>query len=218
MSEHPARRGRGGQEGHEPRARIRTRELRAMELTIQGWSQHRIAADLGVSQPAVSKILKRVENRVLRELAAMVERQKARHTMRLEHLYGQAIEAWEESKADVTRRRQRKTQGRDAGGGATIAEVVTENQHGDPRYLEEARKTVADLRKLWGSDAAQKLDIHASTTRYDAMTEEELRTELARKQALLGASAPIALPPIASGPNPSASGAPTSTNSEGSNG
>ena len=59
------RRGRGGKGGHEPRARIRTRELRAMELTVLGWSQHQIAADLGVSQAAVSKILARVELRVL---------------------------------------------------------------------------------------------------------------------------------------------------------
>ena len=42
------RRGRGGQGGHDPRARIRTRELRVMELTVVGWSQHQIAADLGV--------------------------------------------------------------------------------------------------------------------------------------------------------------------------
>ena len=59
-----ARRGRGGQDGHEPRARIRTRERRAMELTALGWSQYQIAVDLGVSQVAVSKILTRVEGRV----------------------------------------------------------------------------------------------------------------------------------------------------------
>jgi predicted transcriptional regulator len=34
------------------------RELRAMELTNQGWSQHQIAADLGISQAAVSQLLK----------------------------------------------------------------------------------------------------------------------------------------------------------------
>ncbi len=72
------RRGRGGHRGHEPRARIRTRELRAMELATLGWSQHQIAADLGISQAAVSKILTRVELRLLRELAATVERQKVR--------------------------------------------------------------------------------------------------------------------------------------------
>src|SRR4051812_28854271 len=105
------RRGRGGQGGHEPRARIRTRELRALELSTLGWSQHRIAADLGISQAAVSKILRRVETRELQEQAATVDGQKARHSLRLEHLYGETMEAWEQSKADTTRRRQRKTEG-----------------------------------------------------------------------------------------------------------
>ena len=76
------RRGRGGQDGHDPRARIRTRERRTMDLTVLGWSQHQIAADLGVTQAAVSKILDRVERRALRELTATVERHKARHTLR----------------------------------------------------------------------------------------------------------------------------------------
>ena len=78
------RRGRGGQQGHEPRARIRTRELRAVELATQGWSQPEIAAELGVSQAAVSKILQRADARALRDLTAVVAQQKARQTMQLQ--------------------------------------------------------------------------------------------------------------------------------------
>ena len=187
------RRGRGGQGGHEPRARIRTRELRAMELSVLGWSQHQIAADLGVSQAAVSKILKRVELRVLHELMGIVERQKARHTLRLEHLFAEALRAWEHSKADTTRRRQRQTQSGAGGSGATVAELVVETQHGDPRYLEEARKALADHRKLWGLDAPQKVDLRASRNPYDDMTEEALRAELARQAQLLGVAAPAVI-------------------------
>ena len=186
MSGGPSRRGRGGQGGHEPRARIRTRELRALELATEGWSQHQIAADLGVSQAAVSKILKRVELRILRELMETVERQKARQTIRLEHLFAEAMRAWTASKADMTRRRQRKTQGSGRDGGATM-EVVVESQHGDPRYLEEARKALADHRKIWGLDAAQKLDVRASRHPYADMTEDELRTALAEQARLLKA-------------------------------
>jgi DNA-binding CsgD family transcriptional regulator len=178
------RRGRGGQGGHDPRARIRTRELRAMELAVQGWSQPQIAADLGISQAAVSKLLKRIEGRLLRELAETVQRQKARQTLRLDYLYAEATRAWNASKADATRRRQRQTHG-GAGAGATVAELVVENQHGDPRYLDEARKALADQRKLWGLDAPQKVDLRASRTPYDEMTEEALRAELARQAQLL---------------------------------
>jgi hypothetical protein len=185
-------RGRGGQGGHDPRARIRTRELRAMELAVLGWSQPHIAADLGISQAAVSKLLKRIETRLLRELAETVQRQKARQTLRLEHLFAEAMRAWNESKADTTRRRQRQTQGGD-GAGATIAELVVENQHGDPRYLDEARKALADQRKLWGLDAPQKVDFHASRDPYEDMPEEALRAELARQTQLLGLPTPIVI-------------------------
>jgi DNA-binding CsgD family transcriptional regulator len=192
MSDTHRRRGRGGQGGHEPRARIRTRELRAMELAVLGWSQPQIAADLGISQAAVSKLLKRVETRLLRELADTVQRQKARQTLRLDHLFAEAIRAWHESKADTTRRRQRQTQGGD-GAGATIAELVVENQHGDPRYLDEARKALADQRKLWGLDAPQKVDLHASRDPYEDMPEEALRAELARQTQLLGLPTPTVI-------------------------
>jgi predicted transcriptional regulator len=177
-----ARRGRGGQAGREPRARIRTRELRTLELATLGWSQHQIAADLGISQAAVSKILKRVELRLLRELSETVDRQKVRQTVRLEHVFAEAMRAWTESKADRTRRRQRKSE---SGAGASLAELTVENSHGDPRYLGEARQALADVRKLWGLDAPQKVDLRASQNPYDAMTEDDLRAELARQARLL---------------------------------
>lgn len=183
-------RGRGGRGGHEPRARIRTRELRVLELTVLGWSQHQIAADLGVSQAAVSKTLKRVELRALRELSAIVERQKARHTLRLEHLFAEALRAWDQSKGDATRRHQRKSDGGPGGTAVTVAEIVVENQHGDPRYLEEARRALADHRKLWGLDAPQKVDLRASRNPFDEMTEEALREELAKQAHLLDTGAP----------------------------
>jgi len=198
MSAHaPRRRGRGGQGGHEPRARIRTRELRALELATLGWSQHQIAADLGVSQAAVSKIVARVERRVLRELAATVGRQKARQTLRLEHLFAEAMRAWEASKADRARRRQRKTQAAGSDAGAMVAEIVTENRHGDPRYLEEARKALTDQRKIWGLDAPQKVDVRASRAPYEGLSDDDLRAELARQARLLEA------PASPSGPLPS---------------
>ena len=162
MSQSSRRRGRGGQGGREPRMRIRTRELRAMELAVLGWPQHRIAVDLGISQAAVSKLLKRIEGRVLRELAETIERHKAGQTLRLEHQYAEAMRAWEESKADTTRKRQRKTHGGSGGAGATVAEVVVENQHGDPRYLEVARKALADVRKEVESFASDPLGTTSS--------------------------------------------------------
>jgi len=180
-------RGRGGQGGHEPISRIRMRAFRAVELSTLGWSQHRIAADIGVSQPAVSKILKRAEAALFRELLDTAERQKARHTLRLEHLFAESLQAWEASKADTTRRRQSRTHDAQGRAGGIVAEVVVDQHHGDPRYLEEARKALADHRKLWGLDAPHKLDVRASRNPYDDLTEEALRDELARQTRLLEA-------------------------------
>ena len=184
------RRGRGGQDGHEPRARIRTRELRVVELTVLGWSQHQVAADLGISQAAVSKVLARVETRILRELTAIVERQKVRHSLRLQHLFAEAMRAWEESKADTTRRRQRKTHGGGGKAGGTIAEIVVDTHHGDPRYLDQARRALADERKVWGIDAPQQVDVRASRNPYEEMTEEALREALADQSRLLSVGGP----------------------------
>ena len=183
MSQTTHRRGRGGQGGHEPTARIRTRDARAMELATLGWSQQRIAADLGVSQAAVSKILKRVDERLLQDLRSTLERQKVRHTVRLEHLFTESIRAWDNSKADTTRRRQRKTDG--TGTGQTVAELVVENRHGDPRYLNEARKAMADLRKLWGLDAPQQVDLQTPRNPYEGLSEDDLRTRLAAQTRLI---------------------------------
>jgi len=167
-------RGRGGRDGHEPRGRIRSRELRAMELSNQGYSQSQIAVALGITQPAVSKMVRRIEERAFEEFATVLARRKARHTLRLDHVYAEAMAAWEQSKADTTRRRQRKTVSGSTGS-ATVAELVVENEHGDPRYLEEARRALADVSKLWGLDAPPQIDIQPTqTVDLSNLTNEEL--------------------------------------------
>jgi len=188
------RRGRGGQGGHEPRARLKLREIRVMEMILEGRTQHQIATELRISQPAVSKIVRRVEERLLADVELKVERQRARHTLRLEFVYGEAIRAWRASQQESLRRRQRKTDGGNAGG-QTIAEIVSENRHGDPRYLDEARKALADLRTLWGVNAPERVTIAASSP-FASMSDEALEAELARQTRLLQPSAPACSAPV----------------------
>ena len=189
-------RGRGGRQGHEPRARIRMREMRALEMSIQGWSQHAIGAELGISQAAVSKLLKRVEERALRDLSGVVQRQKARQALRLEHIYSESMRAWERSKAESTRRRQRKTQPGPGGSGTTVAEITVEAQHGDPRFLDEARRALADLNKLWGLDAPQRLDLRAARNPFADLTEDQLRELAAQQRALIDLSSALPVDPV----------------------
>ena len=179
---------RGGKGGWEPPARIRARERRAMELAVLGWTQHEIATELQISQPAVSKLLARADERALADLSSRVERQKVRQSQRLERVFAESMRAWERSKEDTTKRRQRQT-ARDGGtnagaGNQSVAEVVVETKHGDPRYLETARKAMGDLRSIWGLDAPQQVDI-SRTDPYAGLTETELVQRIAEQDALL---------------------------------
>jgi hypothetical protein len=162
---------------------VRLREAQVLEYILDGRTQHQIAEALSISQPAVSKIARRVEERLLADLAYKAERQRARQTLRLEHIYGHAMQAWQDSKQEGLRRRQRKTE-HDGGAGTTVAELVSENRHGDPCYLDEARKALADMRKLWGIDAPERVSIDAST-HYASMTDDALQAELVRQVRLL---------------------------------
>jgi transcriptional regulator with XRE-family HTH domain len=181
--------GRGGKGGHEPRSRVRLREVQVHDLVLEGRTQHQIAAALGISQPAVSKILRRVEERLLADVAYKAERQRARQTLRLEYVYGQAIQAWQDSKQEGLRRRQRKTE-HDGGTGSTVAELISEARHGDPRYLDEARKALSDLRKVWGIDAPERVSVDA-TSHFASMTDEALELELSRHLRLVRPSSPV---------------------------
>jgi len=94
------KKGRGGKAGHEPRVRVRLREIQVMEEILEGRTQQQIAISLGISQPAVSKIARRVEERLLADVAFKADRQRARQTLRLEHIYGEAMRAWQDSRKD----------------------------------------------------------------------------------------------------------------------
>jgi len=179
------------------------RERRAVEMAIAGHSQHEIAHELQVSQPAVCKILRRADERALVEITDRVERHKVRQSQRLERIYVEATRAWEASKADTTRRRQRKSdpEGGGSGAGQTIAEIVVETRHGDPRYLDVSRRTLADLRKVWGLDAPQQVDVR-NRDGLDHLSEAELKERLRQQDALLERSQPKTASPSAAAKTP----------------
>ena len=53
-----------------------------------------------------------------------------------------------------------------------------------PRYLETARKAMADLRSIWGLDAPQQLDVSRADP-YASLTEAELLDRIAQQDTLL---------------------------------
>jgi hypothetical protein len=74
--------------------------------------------------------------------------------------------------------------------------MVVQTHHGDPRYLEQARKALADHRKVWGLDAPQQLDLRTPRNPYDDLSEEALREEWARQNLLLPDGLSVAVNPV----------------------
>jgi hypothetical protein len=159
-------------------------------LVSQGATQAEIALALGISQPAVSKLLKRVDARLLEELERDRRRHWVRQDQRLEHLFREQVRAWGRSQAEATKRRHVKTDmGGDPTTSKTTAEVIVTSEVGDPRFLEGARKSLADLRRIHG------LDRHTPFARSGAdpteqLTDAELVARIAELDTLIEATAP----------------------------
>ena len=100
----------GGKHGSEPRVRTRAREQRVVALSDQGWSQDAIGHDLGITQSAVSQILRRVDDRIVGEMRAQLAHHRARIFRRLDYLSRKGCAGWEKSKAGHTKRTQTKRQ------------------------------------------------------------------------------------------------------------
>jgi DNA-binding CsgD family transcriptional regulator len=141
---------RGGVGGYEPRSVVETRAERVWALDAEGRSQREIARELGVSQAAVSKILRRVADRISVERRDDLERRRARALNREHHLYRMSLLLLEQSRRDQTRRRQRQIT--DANGRVlrAVIEAEVRERDGDPRFLEQAGRALERAATLDG--------------------------------------------------------------------
>lgn len=140
------------------RAVLIEREHKVWQLRQKCWTQQRIADELGITQAAVSKILKRMSDRFLAQHTDMVGRQKAQQTIQLEYIADEAMQAWERSKEAAKAVTQRAKESED-GSGSSDKQVTTQvkDQDGNPTYLAQAMAALDRLRKLWGTDAPFKV-------------------------------------------------------------
>ena len=124
-------------------------EAKCWERRQLGHSQRRIAEQLGVSQAAVSRALRRVERRELARLSATVECEKVHQTYVLDHIVCEAMRGFERSKGA---RRRASTRSGGRGGAVETTEVF--ERDGDPAFLVVAMQAMADVRQIWGLNAA----------------------------------------------------------------
>jgi hypothetical protein len=137
---------------------VRFREEVAWMLRQAGTAQARIAFELGISQSAVSRILRRVERRVLARMEAGVRAVKAKQAAQLEYIVDQAMVGWNRSKGQATEERVTREFDRDeyrgvAGRSRSTTCTRSRDSPGDPRFLVVALQALAAERELWCLDA-----------------------------------------------------------------
>lgn len=136
----------------------RERERKAWEFRTQGWTQERIAEELGVDRSAVAKMLFRYRQRLDDDNKEQMAQERTEQIERLQTVYNQAMDAWIASKSQDRTVQNRKKIGTFAGRDANDDEttVTVKDAHGDPRYLNIALQALEDLRKIMGINAPTK--------------------------------------------------------------
>jgi DNA-binding MarR family transcriptional regulator len=143
----------------------REQERRALALASKDYSREQIAADLGVAPSTVSRMLSRIAKRSLADALEMQERLREAQTIQLTYAFHEALSAWEASCGEqgqeafqqfckTLRAALPAPEMHEALEQALEAtkELFLAHGIGNPRYLEQARAALTDLRKLWGVD------------------------------------------------------------------
>jgi hypothetical protein len=155
-----------------PREAQIERERQIWALRQKLYTQERIAAEIGVDQSTVSRILRKQSDRYLVEINEEVGRVKAQQIAQLEYVAQEAIEAWERSKDPAKKLNKRakalRARGQDGDDRNAVAEEVTTvetaDQDGDPRYLTTAMSALGDIRKILGADAPARTTAATTST------------------------------------------------------
>jgi hypothetical protein len=145
--------------------------LKISQLYLTGSTQAEIATQLGVSQPQICYDLKELRASWLESSLVNLDEAKARELAKIDNLEAQYWVAWGRSQKD----KKTETIGGEAG-----ATVRTEEQCGDPRFLEGVRWCVSKRCEIFGIDAPKKIGINGSL---DLSIDYQARLEKARKLA-----------------------------------
>ena len=135
---------------------IESRRSQIAGLFLQGVKrQFELARRLGVDRSTVSRDLKVLNARWKEAAVRDLDAAKGQELDRLDRLEREYWEAWEKSKGPHEVTTTEQSTGGD--GERTRAAIRTEEQHGDPRYLEGVRWCVSKRCELLGLNAPQKV-------------------------------------------------------------
>lgn len=135
-----------------PKEVSRQREAEAWKLRQQCWTLQRIADHLGVAVSSVHEMLQRVEKRLWEETKGDWIHKKVEHEAQLGHLIEQALLGWQKSLEDAETYKETNLPD-----GSVKQERTMKGQSGNAAHLANARAMLADIRAIYGMDAAPKM-------------------------------------------------------------
>lgn len=148
---------------------IAQRRLQVSELYLQGWSQTAIAGHLNVTQSTVSADIRIVQDQWRTSGIRNFDLIREVELRKLDRLEREAWAAWERSQKPV----QSAVVTGDGSGANTRKSL--KNQVGDPRFLDQVNKCIAQRRTLLGLDAPLQV---ADVTPLIAESPEQRRERL----------------------------------------
>jgi len=131
---------------HNPDFALAHRRQQVTELSLQGWSQTSIAAHLEIAQSTVSEDLQHVRKAWQASAVNMIDEIRSRELTKIDLVEREAWAAWFRS--------QKPAQSAVVTGDGTGKQTrkSMKNQTGDPRFLDQINKCIAQRRALIGLD------------------------------------------------------------------
>jgi hypothetical protein len=143
-----------GRKGRSP-DQIRKDRAEIARLYLRSWTQAEIGGQLGLSRQQVGYDLDAVRQEWLRSSLQDFNARKAEELARIDRLERQYWDAWDASCKD--RQTSTTSQTTDPKGERVKAEVRTNEQSGDPRYLNGVQWCISKRCDILGLNAPQKV-------------------------------------------------------------
>lgn len=164
------------------REQQRERQRQALEMRQRGHTQLEIARVLECEQGTVSRMLAKLDARILKDMGDACLAYKMSQTAQLEWIVAENLRAWEASK-----RARKRIAAKFGEGGADAGKVIeSADQTGDVRYLHAAMSAMDRLRSLWGLDVAAAEQEYAGTVADLTRDLEKKRREYEARRAAEG--------------------------------
>lgn len=150
-----------------------------------GWTQVRIAHELGLHPSTISRTLRRPRPAQPVKPPSALGDSIMQQARQLAHIVDEALDAWERSKhSQIIRKVSKKS---NSGKGEPVVEVKEETtekeQAGTAGYLSQARYAMTELRRLWEESGEQEGE---STALIDPrIAEAAIQAALAVEQKLI---------------------------------